>query len=527
MANVLESLQADAIAARNLPKNAVVTDMDSSEEEEVQDDPYHESEDDDDAPDPLPPAPPVLAKLYAVPRNYKRVFEIGAEVDGKRIITKPIGPDYGMDSGSKFLSGCVDKVGTTYFCVPYDARKVLTIGVDSGEVVEVGKKFKHDGAKWTNAVVSVQSHGKLYAAPCRAQRVLEIDTKAGTIKEIGKALGSKSMNKWIASAPSCGGRIYAIPYDAPRVLEIDPNRGGETRLIGPDLGTLPGKYSCVTEAPNGNLYAAPLNARQVLEIDTVGNVRLVGPDLGDTERKYACIVQAPNRLLYAPPMYADRVLEINCARGDTREIGDILGTGEAKYACACVAPVNGKVYCAPLEARRVLEIDCDYHEVAEIGVDLGGTDIEKFSSICAAPEPQGRLYAAPRNGHYFIEICPRRQFVREVGPDMGRQLRKFTCIIPGAIWQGGMHWEDYKVYRQRVVDVYLKKVEEYQKRKDEKEALVAAEEKDRVNERVAAARRKSLEMEAESRGGLKQLPSRNPSQVPSKLGSQPPSAAAQ
>jgi len=62
MANVLESLQADAIAARNLPKNAVVTDMDSSEEE-VQDDPYHESEDDDEAPDPLPPAPPVLATI--------------------------------------------------------------------------------------------------------------------------------------------------------------------------------------------------------------------------------------------------------------------------------------------------------------------------------------------------------------------------------------------------------------------------------------------------------------------------------
>merc|ERR1712008_527642 len=103
--------------------------------------------------------------------------------------------------------------------------------------------------------------------------------------------------------------------------------------------------------------------------------------------------------------------------GNTRQIGGVLGTGEAKYACAAAA-ANGKVYAAPLEARFVLEVDCENHEVQEIGVDLGGAEREKYSCIAAAPVG-GRLYAAPREAHHVLEIDTDLSFVREVGPDLG------------------------------------------------------------------------------------------------------------
>jgi hypothetical protein len=477
------------------------------------------SEDEDEEPPKPAPPPPVLARMYAIPRDYNRVVEIHAEcehLNSKSVDCIKSGPDYGdKNAVSKFIYAAKATKDDIFYSVPYDGRKVLSINITTGVVAESGKTFKKDGGKYTEAVCSTNSQGRMYAAPCRAQRVLEIDSQAGTIKEVGPVLGSKKNNKWWAMAVSCGGRIYAAPYDAPRVLEINPLQGGEAKMVGPDLGNGKAKYACMAEAPNGNLYCAPLNARQVLEIDTSGKVRLVGPDLGPTERKYACIVLAPNRLLYSPPLYADRVLEINCARGDTREIGEILGAGEAKYACAAVARSNGKVYCAPLEARRVLEIEPDFHDCHLIGVDLGGADIEKYSAICAAPDPSTKLYAAPRNAHNFIEICPRRGFVKEVGNDHGRCPRKFAHIVPGNVWQGGMLREDYKVVLEKKAEEYKRRVARYEARQEQKaqEALMQ-----KIEEALPGARRKSAgSNEGASRSPSKQKASRSPSRMPAAL----------
>lgn len=457
-----EAIAADAAALRL----GAQAEGDQAEEDEEEKEDSEELEDSSEDEAPVAPAapPPVIAKLYGIPRDYKRPVEISVDIEGNKVSCKAIGPDYGENSASKFIHAC--KKDNSYFSVPYDGRKVLEIDCDSGVVQETGKTFRKEGGKYTEAVCSTNSRACMYAAPCRAQRMLEIDkeTVPPTIKEVGPVLGSKKMNKWWAIAASCGGRIYAIPYDAPRVLEIDPNRGATAKMVGPDLGSVKGKYCCIAEAPNGNLYCAPLNAKQVLEIDPQGRVRLVGPDLGDTERKYTCIVQAQNKLLYAPPLYADRVLEINCARGDVREIGEVLGVGEAKYACAALSPLNGKIYCAPLEARKVLEIDPDRHESHQIGLDLGGQDVEKYSAICAGPDPCLKMYAAPRNAHCFLEICPRRAYVREVGSDHGRVDRKFSCIVPGNIWQGGMLKVDYDVIQAKKDLDYQHKIDKWERR---------------------------------------------------------------
>lgn len=436
-------------------------------EPEVEENEYEDSSEEDEPIKPGAP-PPLISRLYAVPRDYKRLVEVYAEVDGKQVQCRQAGPDYGENSDSKFLDGCKSinpTIDPTYFCVPYDGRKVLSINTKTGAVQEIGKTFKKEGGKYTQAVTSNTSHGRLYSAPCRAQRLLQIDSVSGQIEEVGPVLGSKRMNKWWAIATSCKGRIYAIPYDAPRVLEIDPNRSPVTaRMVGPDLGDGKAKYCSIAEAPNGNLYCPPLNARQMLEISATGNVSLVGPNLGDKERKYACIIQAPNKLLYCPPLYADRVLEVNCARGDVREIGEIIGVGEAKYACCVVARQNGRVYCPPLEARQVLEIDPEMHDAHVIGLDLGGGETEKYSSICQAAEPSTKLYCAPREAHFFLEICPYRQYVRTVGNDHGRCPRKFSCIVPGAVWQGGMLREEYAAFAVKKEKEFVERMEKYQQR---------------------------------------------------------------
>lgn len=497
---------------------AELPDLDSRPETRASD--LSDSDEDTNEPPEKPKAPRVYAKLYAVPRDFSRAIEISAELDSKEVHTKLSGPDYGKDSASKFIHACKAAKEDTYFCVPYDGRKILSIGMQTGVIQEIGKTFRKEGAKYTEAVASTNAHGRMYAAPCRAQRILEIDSVTGSIKEVGPVLGSKKINKWWSIGASCNGRIYAIPYDAPRVLEIDPNRGGQARMVGPDLGTTPAKYCSIAEAPNGNLYCAPLNARQVLEIDQNGKVRLCGPDFGDTERKYACMVTAPNKLLYAPPLYADKVLEINCARGACREMGETIGCGEAKYCCAAVAPSNGKIYCAPLEARKVLEIDVPNGEVHQIGVDLGGADLEKYSSIAAAPEPCAKLFAAPRNAHQFLEICPRRAFVREVGTDFGRLHRKFSCIVPGAMWQGGKLWAEGAAIHAAKEEEYRIKLEKFDRRQASKAAAQALANAKRLSSKAGGSRRPS---EAGSRSPSKMEGSRRPSKMggsrsPSKTG---------
>lgn len=347
-----------------------------------------------------------------------------------RVEVKPIGKDWG-DKLGKFAGGGFAPLNPNFYLMPYSSEKsAIEIDTLHNKMQEWGNPLSSLPAKYTSIVASTQYKGRMYAAPCRAERVLEIDPEVGA-REVGPVLGEIGVCKWfacIASDPERG-RIYGIPYDARKVLEINPTMGGFAQPIGMDLGPMKGKYRCAAMAPNGDIYCAPLNAARVLRISAEGKVSLTGPNYGDLPRKYASIICAKNKLLYAPPLYADKVLEINCARGDTREIGPVIGFSEAKYACCCSAP-NGKIYCAPLEARRVLEIVPEDHEVEQIGMDLGSGETEKYSDIALAPVG-GKLYAAPREAHFVLEIDPDRSFVKELPPELGGVKRKFVAVVPG------------------------------------------------------------------------------------------------
>lgn len=398
----------------------------------------------------LPPPPPdsdeeeegppkACAKLFMLPRDAKRIMEIEVEEgkDGETRV-RPIGTDLGDKVNGKYIAAAKSRTIPGLFAMPYGMKKVLHIDPITSRVKEIGKfvaSFGDDKMsehKYTAAVTCSNWHGRMFAAPNRATRVLEIDPVKGLVNEVGPKIGPNDVSKYYAIAcQPLGlgtGKIYAIPYDARRVLEIPPNYPHKAKEIGPDLGAMKAKYKSCTLGPLGDIYCAPFNAPRVLHISIEGEVTIIGPDFGKKERKFACIVTAPNKLMYAPPLYADKVIEINPNKGFTREIGPVLGCGEAKYACAAVAS-NGNVYCAPLEARFCLEIKCLDHEVTEMGMDLG-EGAEKYSGIAAAPLG-GKLYAAPREARKILELDPGLDIVREIGMDLGSVYRKYTCIVPG------------------------------------------------------------------------------------------------
>eukprot|EP00929_Paragymnodinium_shiwhaense_P026018 TRINITY_DN15574_c0_g1_i1.p1 TRINITY_DN15574_c0_g1~~TRINITY_DN15574_c0_g1_i1.p1 ORF type:complete len:675 (-),score=191.75 TRINITY_DN15574_c0_g1_i1:437-2461(-) len=387
----------------------------------------------------------VQGRLFCIPRDAERILQITVIEGEPKSKVEPIFPDLGKKE-AKYVA--VSKGRTPYFfSVPYNNGKMLKLDPISCKVQEVGKHLGYGKDLYTNCAVCGSWTGRLYAAPCRAERCIEIDPDTGEAREIGPKLGDSTKSKYFCIALHQNNRLYAIPYDARRVLMIWPvsEKNFICKEVGPDLGELPGKYRSVAKAPNGELYAAPNNAQKVLRIDIQGDVSLVGPDFGEREKKYSCLITAPNKLLYAPPLYAEKVLEINCQKGQITEIGEKLGAGEAKYACGAVG-ANGHIYCAPLEARQVLEIRCVDHEVHYFGMDIG-TGAEKYSSIAAAPIG-GKLFAAPREGRKLLEIDTVLETVKEVGKDLGACPRKYTCIVAGLT-----HLEIKQAGRERVMSL--------------------------------------------------------------------------
>merc|ERR1719359_909632 len=122
----------DAAALR---QGAEGPDAGEEEEEEEEDDDLSDSDDDEEPPKP-PPPPVQLAKCYAIPRDFKRVVEVQAELVGKNVTCKAVGPDFGdaEKSGSKYVHACKAAKKDVILAVPYDGRKVLSINMRTGEV---------------------------------------------------------------------------------------------------------------------------------------------------------------------------------------------------------------------------------------------------------------------------------------------------------------------------------------------------------------------------------------------------------
>eukprot|EP00912_Choanoflagellata_sp_UC4_P000042 UC4_evm3s27 len=354
-----------------------------------------------------------------------------------KLVEKPlelVGSD--LDSTSyKYFTSVIAENGKIY-AAPYRANQVLEIDPTGNEVATrlIGSDLGSGVGKYFTSVIA--GNGKIYAAPYYANQVLEVDPTGNEVatRLIGTDLGS-GVGRYRTSVVAGNGKIYAAPSTAHKVLEIDPT-GNEvaTRLIGSDLGSGVGKYFTSVIAGNGKIYAAPYYANQVLEIDPTGNevaTRLIGTDLGSGVGKYFTSVIAGNGKIYAAPSTAHKVLEID-PTGDkvtTTLVGSDLGSGVGKYFSSVIAG-NGKIYAAPSTAHKVLEIDPTGNKVATALVGTHcGSDIDKFHTLVHAGN--GKIYAAPRGARYVLEIDPagNKATTTLVGTDCGSNSAKYWTLI--------------------------------------------------------------------------------------------------
>merc|ERR1712087_1007543 len=78
-------------------------------------------------------------------------------------------------------------------------------------------------------------------------------------------------DRYTVATLAANGCIYAPPCGANRVLEIDPSRS-IVRVVGPAIEGIPevdnggDKYQAMVAALNGNLYAVPYNSSRFLQI---------------------------------------------------------------------------------------------------------------------------------------------------------------------------------------------------------------------------------------------------------------------
>jgi len=242
--------------------------------------------------------------------------------------------------------------------------------------------------KWQGGVLA--PNGKIYAIPCNAEQVLEIDPISGTTTLIGSTYSDTY--KWQGGVLAPNGKIYAIPHSSTQILEIDPN----TQTTTP-FGNLSGSYKWRggVLAPNGKIYAIPLNSTQILEIDPNTKTTTLFGNLSGSY-KWQGGVLAPNGKIYAIPHSSTQILEIDPNTKTTTLFGDFSGSD--KWEGGVLAP-NGKIYAIPRDSTQILEIDPNTHDATLFGNFIGSY---KWSGGVLAPN--GKIYAIPYNSTQILEI---------------------------------------------------------------------------------------------------------------------------
>lgn len=136
-------------------------------------------------PEPLPPA---YSRIFCIPRDAARVLQIEAIEDEKDPVIKYVGPDYGKKDG-KYVTAVPAISNENFYCIPYASQRILELNPTSSAIKGIGDRLLPGCGKYTDAVASEDYRLRLYAAPCRARRVLQVDPVSGVAQEVGKELG--------------------------------------------------------------------------------------------------------------------------------------------------------------------------------------------------------------------------------------------------------------------------------------------------------------------------------------------------
>ena len=340
----------------------------------------------------------------------------------------------------KFLGGELASNGKIY-TVPGHAKRVVLIdcNVEPPTIAPIGPVLDGD-YKWLRGVRMEQT-GIIYAIPCHADSVLRIDPTTDTVStlhwdETDPRAPAKGMPwKWhggqVAPLDGC---LYCIPQYAEYVLKIDPITEQLSFLDGPRLVGRNKWYGGLV-AGDGCIYGIQQNARGALKIDPSGPTVSTHGDYPEGGYKWHGGVTGPDGCIYGIPAHADTVLKIS--PGDppslktigTCRTGQHRTDGKYKYLGGAVGH-DGMVYFFPSDADYVLQVDPKKETVREVGPNLRELERvhnNKWQNGFTAPD--GTIYGIPLKSSSVLRIRPQ--------PD-GRDPEVTTI---GGPYQGLNKWE--------------------------------------------------------------------------------------
>jgi len=180
-------------------------------------------------------------------------------------------------------------------------------------------------------------NGKVYGIPYATDRILVMDSSAGTAVQGSDLLNAGSSptdfeghlnttnsypywNKWCGAKYSpISGKIHAMPRRAPGMLHIDPfdDSATEDLSIAGESSNQSRSFGCVT-GPDGRIYSVPWGTKQMFIFDPRTSITsvvdlssiLTIPNTGTSGNFFAGATLGPDGAIYFCPWGANRVMKL-------------------------------------------------------------------------------------------------------------------------------------------------------------------------------------------------------------------------
>ena len=192
------------------------------------------------------------------------------------MITETIGNEY--EGGRKWY-GIVKGSDNCFYCLPYDASRVLKIDHSNDETTLVGEEQIGSG-KWCNGF----AHGDfIYGIPHRETQFLKYNIKTESSELVGDYFEADCHGEWMSGAVTDDGCLYCFPFAHNRILKFNPNDDttifvGEEIDVGGEIKSQ-SKFSGTIKAKNGCMYGIPCFASRVTKLNVATqNLTFIGDD---------------------------------------------------------------------------------------------------------------------------------------------------------------------------------------------------------------------------------------------------------
>ncbi|GMH72421.1 hypothetical protein TrRE_jg8594 [Triparma retinervis] len=290
------------------------------------------------------------------------------------------------------------------------------------------------------------SDGRIYAIPGCAPQVLRIDPKTGITDLVGPVM--KGEFKWLRSVKAIDGdgneAIYGLPCHASSVLKIVPATG-EVKTFG-ELGEQEWKYhggNLAMGKTGLRIWCIPQKATRVMTIDPMNDtVELIGPEFPGICKWYGGLPGRVDGCVYGMPQNAGGVLKINPKREEITIMGKLKEGGHKWHGGLC--DEEGNIWAIPANADGILKVDVENQEIKIIGdgkfVTGSHRDDGKYKFLGGVMGVDGKLYMIPCDADYVVQVDPKTEVIRNIGPNL-----KDNAYVQTK-WQNGFSAEDGSIY---------------------------------------------------------------------------------